>query len=116
MTFDIIALCREQPGPEAAISAMVAAGPDLRVNAIEEAELVQLHHADGRLMLTTEGARLVQVAGETGRLLGIDSDVPHPVWWVEVRAPGHDLEAEAVARRFIQAMLAETGGMLWSNR
>ncbi|GDY33527.1 hypothetical protein [Gandjariella thermophila] len=116
MTFDIVALCREQPGPEATISAMLAAGPELRVNTVEHADLVQLYHDDGRLLVTTEGARLVQVPGEARRLLGIDAEVPHPVWWVESRAPGHDPEAEAVARRFTRALLARTGGMSWSNR
>lgn len=115
MTFDIVALCREQPGPAATVSAMQAAGPQLRVNTIEQAGLVQLYHDDGRLLMTTEGARLVQVPGEVERLLGIVDDVPHPVWWVETRAPGHDQEAEATARRYTHALVAATGGM-WSNR
>lgn len=116
MTFDIVALCREQPGPEATMAAMRAAGPRLRVDTIDEARLVQLYHEDGRLMLTTEGARLVQAPGEVRRLLRIDAEVPQPVWWVESRAPGHDPEAEAVARRFTHALVAATGGLSWSNR
>lgn len=116
MTFDIVALCREQPGPEASLAAMHSAGPELRVDVIESAQLVQLYHDDGRLMLTVEGARLVQVPGEVRRVLGIEIEVPHPVWWVESRAPGHDPEAEAVARRFTQALVATTGGLSWSNR
>jgi hypothetical protein len=116
VTFDIVALCREQPGPAETIGAMQAAGPQLRVNTVEHAQLVQLYHEDGRLLLTTEGARLVQVPGEVRRLLGFDEDVPHPVWWVESRAPGADPEAEAVARRFTRALVAATGGVSWSNR
>ncbi|QUG99930.1 hypothetical protein HUO13_03125 [Saccharopolyspora erythraea] len=116
MTFDIVALCREQPGPGAMLAAMRAAGPELRVNTIDEAQLIQLYHEDGRLMMTTEGARLVQVRGEVRRLLGFDEDVPHPVWWVETRAPGGDPEAEAAARRFTQALVTTSGGVSWSTR
>ncbi len=116
MTFDIVALCGEQPAPAATIAAMRAAGPRLRVDTDDDAELVTLYHQDGRLLLTTEGARLVQVPGEVSRLLGISEGVPHPVWWVESRAPGHDPEAEAVARRFTQALVGVTGGVSWSSR
>ncbi|MQA13420.1 MAG: hypothetical protein GEV09_04375 [Pseudonocardiaceae bacterium] len=119
MTFDIVALCGEQPDPAATIAAMRAAGPQLRVDTDDDAQLVALYHEDGRLLLTTEGARLVQVPGEVTRLLGISEDhtaVPHPVWWVESRGPGHDPEAEAVARRFTQALVGVTGGLSWSNR
>jgi hypothetical protein len=116
VTFDIVALCREQPDAAIALAAMQVAGPQLRVDTIDHAHLVQLYHPDGRLLLTTEGPRLVHVAGETQRLLGITEDVPHPVWWVESRAPGGDREAEAVVRRFTHALLAATGGVSWSNR
>jgi hypothetical protein len=118
MTFDIIGLCARQPDPEATLAAMLAAGPDLHVDALEQQQLVQLYHADGRLLLTNEGARLVQVPGEVRRLLGIGEEVelPHPVWWVESRAPGADPEAEAVARNFTKALVARTGGLSWSNR
>lgn len=116
MTFDIVALCRERPGPAAMLAAMSAAGKQLRVNAIEKSKLLQLYHPDGRLLLTTEGARLVQVRGEVRRLLGFDEDVPHPVWWVESRSPGGDPEAEAVARRFTHALVTAAGGVSWSTR
>jgi hypothetical protein len=116
VTFDIVALCREQPGPGAMLAAMQAAGKELRVNTIDEAALIQLFHEDGRLLLTTEGARLVQVRGEVRRLLGFDEDVPHPVWWVESRAPSGDSDAERVARRFTQALVVTSGGVSWSTR
>lgn len=116
MTFDIVALCRQQPDPAVTLAAMREAGRGLRVDTIEHAQLVQLYHPDGRLLLTIEGARLVQVAGEVQRLLGVADGVPHPVWWVESRAPGADREAEAVARRFTHTLVAATGGMSWSNR
>ncbi|MPZ64127.1 MAG: hypothetical protein GEU83_00900 [Pseudonocardiaceae bacterium] len=116
MTFDMVALCREQPDTTVVIAAMQAAGPKLKVNTIEEAQLIELYHPDGRLMLTTEGARLVQVPGEPRRLLGITDEVPTPVWWVESRSPGADPDAEAVAREFTRALAAQTEGMSWSSR
>jgi len=118
MTFDTVALCRDNPGPGPMIAAMLAAGEELLVDTVEEGRLVQLRHpVDGRLLLTTEGARLVQVAGEARRLLGIDrADVPHPVWWVESRAPDDDPAAEAAARQFTSALVSVVGGVAWANR
>jgi hypothetical protein len=116
MTFDIVALCRQQPDPAVTLAAMREAGPELRVDTVEHAQLVQLYHPDGRLLLTMEGPRLVQVEGEAQRLLGITEGVPHPTWWVESRAPGNDRDAEAVARRFTHALVAATGGISWSSR
>lgn len=116
MTFDIIALCRDQPDAAVTLAALREAGPELRVHTIEQAQLIQLYHPDGRLLMTTEGARLVQVPGEARRLLGITDEVPLPVWWVESRAPGADPDGEDVARRFTHAVVAQTGGMSWSSR
>jgi hypothetical protein len=116
VTFDAVALCREQPDPATMLAALLEAGPDLRVDTIEDVQLVQLYRDDGRLMMTTEGARLVQVSGEVRRVLGIDAEVPHPVWWVESRAPGSDPDAADVTLRFTKALVAATGGLAWSNR
>ncbi len=116
MTFDIVALCRDQPDVAVTLTALREAGPELKVDRIEQAQLIQLYHPDGRLLMTTEGARLVQVPGEARRLLGITDEVPHPVWWVESRAPGADPDGEAVARRFAHALAAQTGGTTWSSR
>lgn len=114
MTFDIIALCRRQPDPPTTLAAMLEVGPQLQVNVVDESRLVQLFHPDGRLLLTMEGSRLIQVPGEVQRILGVEAETP--VWWVESRAPGHDPEAEALARRFTRALLTMTGGSSWSNR
>ena len=117
MTTDAVALCRNRPGPGEMIAAMAAAGPDLRVDTTGPAPLVRLYHPDGRLLLTVDGARLVQVPGEVRRLLGIDDDaVPHPVWWVESRAPDAYPEAGAVAQRFSAALVAAVGGVTWCSR
>lgn len=115
MTFDAVALCRDQPVPAVMLSAFLAAGEHLRVDTMDSTRLIQLRHPDdGRLLMTTEGARLIQVPGEAQRLLGID--VPHPVWWVETRAPDHDPEAETAARRFTHALVSALGGVAWTNR
>lgn len=116
MTFDIVALCQRRPDPEISVAALRDAGRDLRVETVERAKLVQLYHLAGRLLLTTDLGRLVQVRGEVRRLLGIEREVSDPVWWVESRAPAGDSEAEATARRFTAALVARTGGLSWSNR
>lgn len=118
MTFDIIGLCRDEPDAEATIEALLAAGPELLVADLADSGVTRLHHADGRPLVVIEDIRLVRVPGEAQRLLGIDAEteVPHPVWWVESRARDDDPEAEAVARTFIRALLERTGGLSWSNR
>ncbi|OXM45633.1 hypothetical protein [Amycolatopsis alba] len=118
MTFDIIGLCREEPGPATVVPALAAAGGELRADIRDEPPLIRLLHPDGRLLTTVEDVHLVRVEGEARRLLGIgeDVEVPHPVWWVEVWAPGDDPEAETAARAFTTALVAGTGGLSWSNR
>jgi hypothetical protein len=115
VTFDAIALCRDHPDTAAVVTALLAAGPDLLLDTVEPAGLLQLRHPDGRLLLTTEGVRLVQVPGEARRLLGITAPVPEPGWWVESRAPGHDREAEEVVRRFTRTLVQTAGGVLWTT-
>lgn len=115
MTFDTVALCRTEPGPPAILGALVAAGPDLKMDTVESAGLIQLFDPDdGRLLLTIETTRLVQVPGEAERLLGTPVDAP--VWWVESRAPSGDPRAAEVARRFTAELVAITGGRPWESR
>ena len=115
MTYDLIALCERPPDTGTTLAAMHACGPDLRVNTVERGALVQLCTDDGAPLVTIEGARLVQVPGEAQRLLGIDDDLPCPLWWVEVRATGLP-GAPRIARRFAAALLSVTGGVSWSGR
>jgi hypothetical protein len=115
MTYDLIALCERPPDTGTTLAAMHACGPDLRVNTVQRGALVQLCTGDGDPLVTIEGARLVQVPGEAQRLLGIDEDLPCPLWWVEVRATGL-AEAPRIARRFAAALLSATGGVSWSGR
>ena len=114
MTFDVVGLCRREPGSGAVAAAILAASPGAQVDFDADRQLIRLHRPDGRPLLTIESARLVRVPGEARRLLGVD--VPDPVWWVESRAPDEDPEAEAVARAFTAALVAATGGRSWSSR
>jgi hypothetical protein len=115
MTFDTVALCRAEPDAPAILGALVAAASDLKVGTVEDAGLIQLFDpVDGRLVLTVETSRLVQVPGEAERLLGVPVD--GPVWWVESRAPHDDPRAADVARRFTAELVAITGGHTWAGR
>ncbi|MGA4730479.1 hypothetical protein ACPB67_23910 [Micromonospora taraxaci] len=119
MTYDTVALCRSEPDAATMIGALVAVGSDLKMDTVDSAGLVQLFDsADGRLLLTVETARLVQVPGEAQRLLGVtlDDSFAGRVWWVESRAPDGDPRAAEVTRRFATALVSITGGLTWANR
>ncbi|MGQ0777614.1 MAG: hypothetical protein ACT4NY_24920 [Pseudonocardiales bacterium] len=98
MTVDVIALCREQPDVAATLTALLAAGPQLRVRPIERGGLVQLCDDTGAPLVTVEGPSLVQVPGEVQRLLGIARSVPagsasllgsdrNPACWIRTDSP-----------------------------
>ncbi|MEV1159397.1 hypothetical protein AB0J27_28795 [Micromonospora chokoriensis] len=119
MTYDTVALCRSEPDAATLIGALVAVGSDLKMDTVDSAGLVQLFDpADGRLLLTVETARLVQVPGEAERLLGVtlDDSFAGRVWWVESRAPDGDPRAAAVTRHFATALVSITGGLTWADR
>ncbi|SCL48117.1 hypothetical protein [Micromonospora yangpuensis] len=119
MTYDMVALCRAEPDAAALLGALLAAGPDLKLAAVEAAGLVQLFDpGDGRLLLTVETTRLVRVPGETERLLGValDDSFDGRVWWVECRAPDGDPRAAETGRRFTAELVAITGGLTWASR
>lgn len=114
MTFDVVALCRAQPDVPAVLSALLAAGPALRVRPLPRGGLVQLCDDGGTPLVTVEGPTLVQVPGEVRRLLGVE--VTHPVWWVEARALRGRPDAAGIARRLADALVTATGGQTWSSR
>ncbi|AUI61008.1 hypothetical protein [Amycolatopsis sp. BJA-103] len=116
MTFDIIGLCADRPDPATALESVLPLNGGLTASTVEGGPVVQLRHPDGRLLVSIEDPRLVRVPGEARRLLGVEIEVPHPVWWVESRAPDEDPEAEAVARAFTEALVGGTGGLSWSSR
>jgi len=116
VTYDVVVLCERQPDAGATLGAFRACGPSLLVNVIDRGALVQLCDAQERPLVTVEGARLVLVPGEAQRLLGIEAELPHPVWWVEARAVRSAPDAPRIARRFAAALLSVTGGVSWSSR
>ncbi|GAB4104687.1 hypothetical protein AB0C50_27560 [Micromonospora taraxaci] len=119
MTYDTVALCRSEPDAATMIGALVAVGSDLKMDTVDSAGLVQLFDpTDGRLLLTVETARLVQVPGEAERLLGVtlDDSFAGKVWWVESRAPDGDPQAAELTRNFTTALVSITGGLTWANR
>lgn len=115
MTFDAVALCRDMPGPEIMLGAMLAAGGDLHVCSDLLGAVVLLDDL-ARPVLRVEGPRLVHTPGEAQRLLGITLEVPQPAWWVEVYAPDQDADAAAAARRVVMGLVELAGGCSWSTR
>lgn len=116
MTYDIVALCESAPDAGTTLAAMRECGSSLRMTTIERGSFVQLCDGTDRPLVTIEAPRLVRVPGEAQRLLGIDADLPHPVWWVETRAARAEPEAALLARRFTAALLSVTGGTSWQSR
>lgn len=114
MTTDVIALCARLPDVGTALAALGAAGPDLRVDTEETGSLIQLRDDRGGLLVSIGSPRLVQVAGEAERLLGIAEPLTYPLWWVETRSPGQ--AGASVARRYVAALISVTGGTTWQSR
>ena len=67
-----------------------------------------------RVVLSVDGARLVQVPDEVRRLLGPSApEVDGPVWWVEVRASSTHQGAAAAARWLARELIERHGGAIW---
>ena len=77
--------------------------------------LLHLLTDDGELVLSIESPREVPTADEPARLLGVP-DAPQPCWWVEARAAVDPPDGAVLGRRFVAALLSETGGTSWSSR
>jgi hypothetical protein len=80
------------------LAGLYAGGPDLGVNTIADGAVIQLCAPDGRPLVSVEAPILVQVPGETARLL--DHMVRGPVWWTEARASIAVPEAARLAGSF----------------
>ncbi|NJQ03895.1 DUF6177 family protein [Streptomyces zingiberis] len=115
MTKDIIALTRKMPDAWSVVAGLLAGGPDLRLGAAGDGAVLQLCDEAGRPLVSVESPVLVQVAGETARLLGPDGAPPGegPVWWVEARASTAVPEAERLAGAFAGRLAAMLDGTVW---
>ncbi|MFF8013727.1 DUF6177 family protein [Streptomyces sp. NPDC007929] len=112
MTKDVIALTPQMPDLPTLLAGLYAGGPDLGVNTTAEGAVVQLCAPDGRPLVSVEAPVLVQVPGETTRLL--DHVVADgPVWWTEARASTAVAEAERLAGSFAGRLATVLGGTVW---
>ncbi|MFC6882888.1 MULTISPECIES: hypothetical protein [Actinomadura] len=80
----------------------------------EELKMVGLYVFDtaDHLLVRIREPMLVSVPGETERLL--DTDVPAPAWWVEIRAAADPPHARLVASRCAERLADCHGGTVWS--
>jgi hypothetical protein len=111
MSYDLVALVREQPDGAAVLDGMIAMGEQLEVRA--HVGGVHVYDSAGRLLVFIETPMFVQVPGEVERLLGVQ--VSLPTWWVNVRAAVDPPDAERIARKFVDDLVRWQGGMVWPS-
>jgi hypothetical protein len=112
VTKDVIALTPEMPDLPTLLAGLYAGGPDLGVTTTADGAVVQLCGPDGRPLVSVEAPILVQVPGETTRLL--DHAVEEgPVWWTEARASTAVAEAARLAGSFAGRLATVLGGTVW---
>lgn len=112
MTKDVIALTPAMPDLRTLLAGLYAGGPDLGVSTMADGAVVQLCAPDGRPLVSVEAPLLVQVPGETARLLG-DTGQEAPVWWTEARASTAVAEAGRLAGSFAGRLATVLGGTVW---
>ncbi|MFE1029324.1 DUF6177 family protein [Streptomyces sp. NPDC058818] len=112
MTKDVIALTPAMPDLRTLLAGLYAGGPDLGVSTLADGAVVQLCAPDGRPLVSVEAPLLVQVPGETTRLLG-DTGQEAPVWWTEARASTAVAEAGRLAGSFAGRLATVLGGTVW---
>ncbi|MEV2189828.1 DUF6177 family protein [Streptomyces phaeochromogenes] len=120
MTKDVIALTPKMPDLRTLLAGLYAGGPDLGVNTLADGAVIQLCAPDGRPLVSVEAPILIQVPGETTRLLGTSTgtgtgtDLPDsPVWWTEARASTAVAEGGQLAGSFAGRLAAVLGGTVW---
>ncbi|MFF9805594.1 DUF6177 family protein [Streptomyces coeruleorubidus] len=112
MTKDVIALTPKMPDLPTLLAGLYAGGPDLGVNTTADGAVVQLCAPDGRPLVSVEAPILVQVPGETTRLLN-HAVGDGPVWWTEARASTAVAEAGRLAGSFAGRLATVLGGTVW---
>ncbi|WP_328538098.1 DUF6177 family protein [Streptomyces sp. NBC_00344] len=114
MTKDVIALTRKMPDIWTILAGLYAGGPDLNVSSAHDGAVIQLRARGGRPLVSIEAPFLVQVPGETERLLGAGVQPPgQPFWWTDIRASTAIPEAEALAGSVAARLNALLGGTVW---
>ncbi|MEU0817196.1 DUF6177 family protein [Streptomyces mirabilis] len=114
MTKDVIALTPKMPDLRTLLAGLYAGGPDLGVNTLADGAVIQLCAPGGRPLVSVEAPILVQVPGETTRLLGASPGVPDsPVWWTEARASTAVAEGGRLAGSFAGRLATVLGGTVW---
>lgn len=114
MTKDVIALTSKMPDLRTLLAGLYAGGPELGVNTLADGAVIQLCAPDGRPLVSVEAPILIQVPGETARLLGTGPDLPEsPVWWTEARASTAVAEGGRLAGSFAGRLATVLGGTVW---
>ncbi|MCC3651696.1 DUF6177 family protein [Streptomyces sp. S07_1.15] len=124
MTKDVIALTPKMPDLRTLLAGLHAGGPDLGVNTLADGAVIQLCAADGRPLVSVEAPLLVQVPGETDRLLGAGAGAragagpgpglpDGPVWWTEARASTAVAEGGRLAGSFAGRLAHVLDGAVW---
>lgn len=114
MTKDVIALTPKMPDIRTLLAGLYAGGPDVGINTTADGAVVQLCAPGGHPLVSIEAPILLQVPGETRRLLGTGTDVADsPLWWTEARASTAVPEAEPLARSFAGRLVSVLGGTTW---
>ncbi|MFE0038113.1 DUF6177 family protein [Streptomyces sp. NPDC059015] len=112
MTKDVIALTPKMPDLSTLLAGLYAGGPDLGVNTLADGAVIQLCAPDGRPLVSVEAPLLIQVPGETTRLLG--PGLPDsPVWWTEARASTAVAEGGRLAGSFAGRLATVVNGSVW---
>lgn len=111
MTHDAIALTRRRPEQMHLLAALMAAGPEGTVEERTDGALLRLSDTGGLPLATLETPVLLQVPGETQRLLDVPAD--GPLWWTEVRAASATPEAGRLAAAMAGRVAALLDGAVW---
>ena len=114
MTKDVIALTSTMPDIRTVLAGLHAGGPDVGVQAAANGAVLQLCTPGGQPLVSIEAPFLVQVPGETARLLGTGITAPeNPVWWTETRATTAVPEAGQLAGSFAGRLATVLHGTTW---
>ncbi|MGW5213821.1 DUF6177 family protein [Streptomyces sp. NPDC004051] len=113
MTKDVIALTPKMPDLPTLLAGLYAGGPGLGVDSLADGAVVRLCAPDGRPLVSVEAPILVQVPGETARLLGAGAGHDGPVWWTEARASTAVAEAGRLAGSFAGRLATVLDGTVW---